>query len=113
MAIQLNIPSASQHDANITPLGIDLPAAYLKVTMIQWHYQPETNADGQAVKGEIHFTAGLWASQTARQTGAAPLGSQRYILVNPNLTTDILEQCYTGMSSSTFGNISLSTGTKV
>jgi len=94
MAFEIAIPVGKQHDAGMVTLGIDLPAAYLKITAIVWHFQPEQNESGDAVKGEASFTVGLWASKAARDTGAGTLGSQTYVLRNPDLTKDLLAQCY-------------------
>ena len=94
MAFEIAIPIAKQHDAGFAPLGIDLPAAYLKITMVMWHYQPEQDETGAATKGEITFNIGLWASKEARSMSAAPLGNQRYVLKSPDMTNDLLSQCY-------------------
>ena len=94
MAFQIAIPIANQHDAGMVSLGIDLPAAYLKITAIVWHFQPEKDTSGNAIKGEASFTVGLWASKVARDANAGTLGSQTYVLLNPDLTKDLLAQCY-------------------
>ena len=94
MAFQIAISTEDQHDAGFAPIGIDLPAAYIKVIGIMWHFQPEKNADGKPTKGEITFTSGIWASKAARDMSASPLGSKPYVLRNPDFSGDLLSQCY-------------------
>lgn len=108
MALQIAIPIANQHDSGFAPLGIDLPVAYLKITMIMWHFQPEKDESGNSTKGEITFNVGLWASKDARNMGASPLGNQRYVLKSPSMTTDLLAQCYVATKAfGTFANLNL------
>jgi hypothetical protein len=108
MAFEIAIPTAKQHDAGFAPLGIDLPAAYLKITMVMWHFQPEQDESGAATKGEITFNLGLWASKEARGMSAAPLGNQRYVLKFPDMTKDLIAQCYAAAKEfGSFSNLSL------
>lgn len=108
MAISIDLPAsppAIQVSAGVTPLGIDLSAAYIKITSFVWHYQPESSTE----KGEAIFTAALWASRSGRESGAAPLVEQQYTLKNPDLAEDILAQCYkTVMDSGVYCHYPLS-----
>lgn len=97
MALQVNIPEAEQHDAGITQVGVDLPAAYIKVVSLIWHYQPERGSNNEALNGEITFTACLWASKSARDNNANYIGERRYVLHSPDLSSDLLQQCYLAM----------------
>jgi len=114
MAIQISIASADQHDSGITPLGIDLPEAYIKLTALIWHYQPENKTANPPIEGEAHATFGLWASQNARNTGAAPLGETQYVVRNPSMTTDLRAQAYAVIKANgKFFNIDITKGTDV
>lgn len=94
MAIEIQIPVDKQHDAGMKTLGIDLPAAYLKICAIVWHYQPEKDENNNSIKGEISINVGLFANEQAREMSAGLLASQNYVLKNPDLTKDLLAQCY-------------------
>ena len=114
MALQVSIPQAEQHDAGIPQVGVDLPAAYIKVVSMIWHYQPEINENDEAVNGEITFSACLWASNSARTANANYLGEKRYVLRAPDLSTDLLAQCYSAMKSDRyFYGVDLSAATDV
>lgn len=114
MAIQISIPSAEQHDSGFTPLGIDLPGAYIKLTALIWHYQPENKTSTPPVTGEAQAIFAIWASENARNTGSAPLGQMQYVVSNPNMTTDLRAQAYLALKATgKFFNLDITTGTDV
>lgn len=114
MALQISIPKADQHDAGFAPIGVDLPEAYIKIIGFSWHFQPEVDADGNAVNGEISIRTGIWPSKAARDTDADPIGRQAYVLRNPDTTNDVVSQGYAAIKAhGKFADLDLSTAIDV
>lgn len=104
MALKISISSAEQTGANFTPLGVDLPDAYVKITALVWNHQTDFQvvADESIIDqalpakstGMIIIHAALWPNADARKESAAPLGSQAYVMYQPDFDKDILAQAY-------------------
>lgn len=108
MALEIEIKKEDQHDAGFAPLGVDLPAAYIKPIKIIWHYQPEAYSDGVQTKGEAQVTFGIWASKQARETNAAPLGERSYVMRQPDFGGNLILQSYSVIKQAgKFATISL------
>jgi hypothetical protein len=103
MALKIAISTAAQTGVGFKPMGFPLPEAYIKVTALLWDGVPPTievaKPTGEygappKLTGTVRVTAGLWANKDARDTDAAPLGSQVYVIHNPDFAQDLLAQAY-------------------